>query len=188
MAASGVVARRPPIKSYEHRFSVLTGPIIVACQWNTEKEKDLLQFGEDQAVNDFLPDKATQKSILEMKPPNGLHEGSSQGSCTAQAKSTSLTSEVRDSTMGSSPRVDVTHTVPSEQGSAQSTLVIARSVLMEKFSVNQVRKPRQGLLGPHGEFTRSAMVQAASPKVPITCGRTPRNLKCEDTGVAETQR
>lgn len=92
MAASGVVAGRPAIKSYEHRFSVLTGPIIVACQWNTEKEKDLLQFGEDQAMNNFLPDKAAQKSISETKPPDGLHEGtmgtlgSSWGSCASLGK------------------------------------------------------------------------------------------------------
>lgn len=41
---------------------ILTGPIIVACQWNTAKEKDLLQFGEAQVMNYFLPDKAAQKS------------------------------------------------------------------------------------------------------------------------------
>lgn len=43
---------------------ILTGPIIVACQWNTEKEKDLLQFGEAQVMNYFLPDKAAQKSLF----------------------------------------------------------------------------------------------------------------------------
>lgn len=94
---SGVVAGRPAIKSYEHRFSVLTGPIIVACQWNTEKEKDLLQFGEDQAMNNFLPDKAAQKSISETKPPDGLHEAHWEAHrvpAPAQAKSTSLTSDV----------------------------------------------------------------------------------------------
>lgn len=43
---------------------ILTGPIIVACQWNTEKEKDLLQFGEAQVTNYLLPDKAAQKSLF----------------------------------------------------------------------------------------------------------------------------
>lgn len=44
---------------------ILTGPIIVACQWNTEKEKDLLQFGEAQVMNCLIPDKAAQKSLFE---------------------------------------------------------------------------------------------------------------------------
>lgn len=46
---------------------ILTGPIIVACQWNTEKERDLLQFGEAQVMIYFLPDKAAQKRKVYFK-------------------------------------------------------------------------------------------------------------------------
>lgn len=48
-------------------FLILTGPIIVACQWNTEKERDLLQFGEAQVMIYFLPDKAAQKRKVYFK-------------------------------------------------------------------------------------------------------------------------
>jgi len=43
---------------------ILTGPIIVACQWNTEREKDLLQFGEAKVMSYLIPDNAAQKSLF----------------------------------------------------------------------------------------------------------------------------